>query len=115
MTILDWVLVAFIVLAAVVGMRKGLIVSALSLAGIAIGAVLGARIAPHLLHGGSSSAYTPLAALAGAAVLAVLFEVGGSLAGAFLRSGLKLSPLRALDSAGGLILGAAAAVAIRWG
>jgi uncharacterized membrane protein required for colicin V production len=113
-TVVDLVVIAFVALAALVGMRKGLIASALSLAGIAIGTVVGARLAPHLLHDGAHSAYTPLAALAGAAVLAVVLEVAGTLVGAFLRSGLKFSPLRALDSAGGLVVGTLAAIVIVW-
>src|SRR4051794_40790747 len=95
-------------------MRRGLIASALSLAGIAIGAVLGARLAPHLLHGGSHSPYTPLAALAGAAICAVLLETLGTLAGAMLRSTIAFTPLRAVDSAGGLIVGGLAALVIVW-
>ena len=93
MSWVDWIAIAFVLLAALVGMRRGLIASTLSLAGIAIGAFIGARLAPHLLHGGSHSPYTPLAALAGAAILAVLLETLGTLIGAMLRSTLKLSPL----------------------
>src|SRR5205085_12064664 len=50
----------------------------------------------------------------GAVVLAILLEAIGSLAGSTLRSGLRLPPLRALDSAGGFVLGAAAGLAVVW-
>jgi S1-C subfamily serine protease len=113
-TLGDVVAIVFVVLAAFVGMRKGLIASALSLVGIAVGAIIGARLAPHLLSHGDSSPYTPLAALAGAALLAVLFETLGTLAGAILRSNLRIRPLRTVDSAGGLVVGALAALAIVW-
>src|SRR5437764_8743079 len=99
---------------ALLGLKKGLIASALSAAGVIGGAVVGARLAPHLFSGGSRSPYTPVAALAGALVLAIALEMVGSLAGATLRSGLRIPPLRALDSLGGLALGAAVGFAVVW-
>src|ERR671933_170944 len=99
---------------ALYGLRKGLIAGALSAVGVIGGALVGARLAPHLLAGGSRSPYTPVAALGGAIVLAILLEAVGSLAGSTLRSGLRLPPLRALDSAGGFVLGAAAGLAVVW-
>src|SRR5919198_303991 len=114
MTRVDWFVLAFVALMALLGLRKGLIASALSAAGVIGGAILGARLAPHLFSGGSRSPYTPVAALAGALVLAIGLEAVGSLAGATLRSGLRLPPLRALDSVGGFALGAAAGLAIVW-
>jgi uncharacterized membrane protein required for colicin V production len=113
-THVDWFALAFVALMALYGLRKGLIASALSAAGVIGGAVVGARLAPHLLSGGSRSPYTPVAALGGAIVLAILLETIGSLAGSTLRSGLRLPPLRALDSAGGFVLGAASGLAIVW-
>ena len=77
----------FVALMALLGLRKGLIASALSAAGVIGGAIVGARLAPHLLSGGSHSPYTPVAALAGALVLAIALEAVGSLAGSALRSG----------------------------
>src|SRR5438876_1494519 len=99
---------------ALLGLRKGLIASALSAAGVIGGAIIGARLAPHLLSRGSHSPYTPIAALAGALVLAIALEAIGSLAGSTLRSGLRLPPLRAIDSAGGFVLGAASGLAVVW-
>jgi uncharacterized membrane protein required for colicin V production len=113
-THVDWFALGFVALMALYGLRKGLIASALSAAGVIGGAVVGARLAPHLLSGGSRSPYTPVAALGGAIVLAIVLEAIGSLAGSTLRSGLRLPPLRALDSAGGFVLGAASGLAIVW-
>jgi S1-C subfamily serine protease len=113
-TTVDWIAVAVIAGAAVFGLQRGLIVSALSLVGVVAGAIVGARIAPHLLHGGSHSRYTPVAALIGATVGAVLFQSVATLLGSLARGSLKLSPLRTLDSAGGLVLGAAAGLAVVW-
>jgi uncharacterized membrane protein required for colicin V production len=113
-TRVDWFVLAFVAVMALLGLRKGLIASALSAAGVIGGAIVGARIAPHLLSGGSRSPYTPVAALAGALVLAIALEAVGSIAGATLRSGLRLPPLRAVDSLGGFVLGAAAGLAVVW-
>jgi uncharacterized membrane protein required for colicin V production len=110
----DWLALGFVAVMALLGLRKGLIASALSAAGVIGGAVVGARLAPHLLSGGSRSPYTPVAALAGALVLAAALEAAGSLAGAALRSGLRIPPVRALDSIGGLAFGAAAGLAVVW-
>ena len=114
MTRVDWFALGFVALMALYGLRKGLIASAFSAAGVIGGAAVGARLAPHLLSGGSRSPYTPVAALGGAIVLAILLEAVGSLAGRTLRTGLRLPPLRALDSAGGFVLGAASGLAIVW-
>jgi S1-C subfamily serine protease len=113
-TRVDWFALGFVALMAVYGLRKGLVAGALSAVGVIGGAIVGARLAPHLLSGGSRSPYTPVAALGGAIVLAILLEAVGSLAGKTLRSGLRLPPLRALDSVGGFVLGAASGLAIVW-
>jgi S1-C subfamily serine protease len=113
-TSVDWIALAFVAVTGLLGLKKGLIASALSLAGIIVGAIVGARLAPHLLTDGSASPYTPLAGLAGAAVCAVLLETAGTLAGRTLRGSLPLRPLRTLDSLGGLVLGAAAGLALVW-
>lgn len=114
MTKVDWLALAFVGLTALLGYKKGLIASALSVTGIVVGAIVGARLAPQLLTGGSSSPYTPLAGLAGAAFGAVLFETLGAFLGGMARGALPLPPLRALDSAGGFVLGAAAGLALVW-
>jgi S1-C subfamily serine protease len=114
MTQLDWIALGLICLTGLLGLRKGLVASALAIVGVVAGAFLGAKVAPHLLPGGSGSPYTPLVALAGAVMGAALLEALGSMAGSLFRSGLRLRPLRALDSAGGLVVGAAAGLALVW-
>ena len=114
MNLFDWIAVGLVLLLAVTGYFRGLMTAILSLAGILGGAVLGSRIAPYLLSGGSRSPYTPLFALGGAAFFAIVLEALGSYAGSRLRSSLRLKPLRAVDSAGGLLLGGATALAIVW-
>jgi S1-C subfamily serine protease len=111
----DWIAVAIIALSALGGLRRGLIGTVLSLAGLVAGAVLGARVAPHLLHGGAQSPYTPVIALVGAIVGAGLLSAAFGVAASFARGGLHLlPPLRLLDSLGGLAAGAAIGVALVW-
>lgn len=114
MTTVDWIAVGVIAVAALIGLRRGLIGGLLGLAGIAVGAYIGAKLAPELLAG-SESPYTPLVALGGAAVLVILFQSIASMAGSAIRTSLfVLPPLRWLDSLGGLVLGAVAGAAIVW-
>lgn len=113
MTGLDWLALAVVGLAMLAGFRKGLVASALSAVGIVAGAVLGARLAPHVL-GGDDSPYTPLAGLLGAAAGAVLLETVGTLLGIRVRGALRFGVLRAVDTVGGLALGAATGLALVW-
>lgn len=114
MTRVDWLAAVFVALTAFIGFRKGLVASALSVAGVVIGAIVGARLAPHLLAQGARSPYTPLVGLAGAAAGAVLLETLGTLTGALVRSRLRLGALKTVDTAGGLVLGALSGFAVVW-
>jgi S1-C subfamily serine protease len=110
----DWIAVALVALLAIAGYFRGLLTAALSLAGIVGGALLGARLAPYLLSGGSSSRYTTLFALGGAIFFAIVLESLGNYLGSMMRSSMRLKPLRAIDSAGGLLIGAATGLAVVW-
>ena len=78
--------------------------------------MIGARLAPHVLHDGSLSPYTPLAALVGAIIGAFASAVGRrSMAGSSARGGLSSSRrCGSLDSVGGLVAGAALGLALVW-
>jgi S1-C subfamily serine protease len=82
-TSLDWTILAFVALLALVGLRQGFIVGILSFGGFALGAFLGTRLGPLLLPQGASSPYAPAFGLAGAL-----------LAGAVLAAGLEGFALR---------------------
>src|SRR5439155_14745132 len=97
-TKVDLISLAFVALTAFIGWKKGLLASALSVAGIVLGAWLGSRLAPALLQGGTRSPYTPLAALAGAAVGAILLETLRPLAGTSLRSRIRKPRVNTFDS-----------------
>jgi hypothetical protein len=114
-TTLDWIALGFAAFTALVGLRRGLVGTALSLAGLVAGSVVGARVAPHFLHGGAASPYTSLVTLGGAVAGAVLGQAVAGLVAGFVRGGLRLvPPLRTLDSLGGLAAGAAWGLALVW-
>lgn len=115
MTRLDWIIVGFAAFTALMGFRRGLVRTVLSLAGLALGAVIGSRVAPHLLAGGAHSRYTALVGLGGAFVGATVLQTAAGSLGGLLRSSLRLAPpLRLLDSLGGLALGAVWGLALAW-
>ena len=115
MTRVDWIALVIAGLSALSGLKRGLIATALSLAGLAAGAVLGARLAPHFLNNGAASPYTPLVGLGGAVVGAILMQSVASMIGSFARGALAvIPPLRMLDSLGGLAAGAALGLAVVW-
>ncbi len=114
MTRLDWIILAVVAGTALLGLWQGLTLSVLSAAGVIFGALVGARLAPHLLPDGSESPYTPLVALLGAAVMAVLLELVGSSVGLAIKGRLRASPLRLLDAIGGLAFGAVIGLVLIW-
>jgi uncharacterized membrane protein required for colicin V production len=114
-TTVDWIAVAVIAVCAFGGLRRGFIATALGLGGVVAGAAIGARVAPHVLHNGSLSPYTPALAFVGAAIGASLFSSIGSMVGASARKALfVVPPLRMLDSVGGVLAGAAVGLVLVW-
>jgi len=112
-TTADWIVLGVVVLSGLYGLANGLVRGALSLAGFALGAYLGARIAPDLLREGSP--YAPLFALGGALIGGTILHGLAGILGGALRTGLATIPgMRVLDSAAGLLLGAAAGVVLCW-
>ena len=95
------------------GFLQGLIVGVLSLAGFAVGAIAGARLAPLLLKDGSHSPYAPLFALLGAIILGGILAMGLESLGFKLR-GLLVGPLGIVDSVGGAILLGAVGLGVAW-
>jgi hypothetical protein len=114
-TTLDWVLLGFVALTALAGLRTGLVATLLSLAGLVAGAVVGARVAPGLVSRGVRAEYAALLALGGAVAGALLLRAAAGVIGSFVRGGLRLlPPLRVLDSLGGLAVGALWGLALVW-
>jgi S1-C subfamily serine protease len=113
-TLLDWIAVGIVLLGALGGAVQGFVWSALSLAGLVTGAVLGGHLAPLLLSGGSSSAWAPVMAVVGAAAFAIAFEAVGSAVGGALRGREERRFLRDLDSAAGVVAGALVGLTAVW-
>ncbi len=114
MTTLDWLIVAFAVLLAGFGFRRGFIVGALSFAGFAIGAFLGTRLGPLLLPRGSSSPYAPAFGLIGALLAGAILATGLEGLGFRLRRTLIVPGLGLLDGLLGAALGAALGLGVVW-
>jgi S1-C subfamily serine protease len=111
---LDWAIVAFTILLAVYGYLQGFIVGALSLAGFALGAVVGTRLAPLLLSHGSRSPYAPLLGLLGALLVGGALASGLEGVGARVRSALRIPGFRAVDGLLGGALTACVGLGIAW-
>jgi S1-C subfamily serine protease len=113
-TSIDWVIVVFTVLLAMYGYMQGFIVGALSLAGFAIGAFLGTRLAPLVLPGGSRSQYAPLFGLLGALLAGGVLASGFEGIAVHARAALRLPGLRAVDGLLGAVLTACVGLGIAW-
>lgn len=113
-TTIDWLIVALTALLAAVGFRQGFILGALSLAGFAAGAFLGARLAPALLPDGASSPYAPVLALGGGVLAGTILSFGLQALGVALRAHLTLPGLGILDGLLGAVLSAALGLGIAW-
>ena len=110
---LDWIIVAFALLMAGWGYVQGLIVGALSLAGFAAGALVGSRVGPLILEGGSKSPYAPLSALVGALIIGGVLASGLELLGFHLRRRLA-EGLGVFDGLGGAVLVGALGLGLAW-
>lgn len=113
MTLLDIGALVVIGLTGFTGFRRGLVVGICSLGGLAAGAYVGAKIAPHVLRG-EASVYPPLVALAGAVVGAGVGQWLALTAGRSIRELLRIGLLRAFDNVGGALLGAASGFVFVW-
>jgi len=113
-TALDWLIVAFALVAAAAGWLQGFLVGAATLAGFAAGLFLGGRLGAMLVDEGSASPYAPLfslvGALAGGLLLAGLLET----LGAGLRRRVRVPGFGAVDGFGGALLGGALALGVAW-
>ena len=113
MSTADWVVIGVIAFSGLFGLTKGLVRGVLALAGFALGAYLGAQVAPGVLSEGSP--YAPVFALAGALLLGSILSSVAGLLGGTLRATLGAVPgLKVLDSLAGGALGTVAGVFLSW-
>jgi S1-C subfamily serine protease len=115
-SLLDWLIVALVVLLTVRGFSAGFVSGAFTLLGLGLGAYLGSRLAVSLLQAETDLVgYAPFVLLAGTLVFAAL---GGLLAGAVggrIGASVRRVPgIGTLDGAGGAVLGAAVGLLFAW-
>jgi len=111
--VVDILVVLWVVLFALQGAYRGLVAQALSLVGLAIGALAGSWIAPKLLSEGSP--WVSIASLVGAIIGAALLGAASATLADAPRRFLAFRPgLRAADSTGGAVLGAALGLGLAW-
>ena len=114
MSTVDWIDIAVIVLTALMGFRRGLVVGVFSFGGLVLGFYLGTRVGPSLV-GDDRARWLPLFAVGTAVVIAALGQaLGGYVGRAIRRTLIVIPPLRLLDSAGGGLFGAALGLALCW-
>ena len=98
-----------------VGFTRGLIASALPLAGFLAGAALGARIGPALLTQGAESRYAPLVAVLTGVVVGAVAAVALDGVAQALRPRIGSGVVGTFDGIGGAALLAALALLLAWG
>jgi S1-C subfamily serine protease len=114
-TSLDWMILLFVAILALFGLRQGFIVGVLSFGGFALGAFIGTRVGPLLLPQGSASPYAPAFGLVGALLAGAILATGLEGVGWRLRSSTRLIPgIGLLDGALGALLSAGVGLGIVW-
>jgi S1-C subfamily serine protease len=115
LNLVDVGIILFALALGAIGYVRGLIASALPLAGFVAGAALGARIGPALLAGGSHSQYAPLVAVVTGILVGAFVGVALEGIGQAIRGRLLGRTVGALDGIGGALLLAALALLVSWG
>ena len=115
MTAIDWAIVIGVLLLLPVGYRQGMLVGALTLAGFALGAALGARLGPLVLSEGSSSPYAPAVALIAGLAIGGMFAVLLEGVAISIRTRVVRGPVaRRVDGVGGALVFGLLGLAIAW-
>ncbi|HET8968335.1 MAG TPA: MarP family serine protease [Gaiellaceae bacterium] len=113
MSTADWVVIVVVGIAGLYGISTGFLRGAFSLAGFAVGAYLGARLAPLILTDGSP--YVPVVSLACAVLLGTVMRGLAAMLAGVLRTSIGVIPgMRFLDRVAGLVLGLVAGVFLCW-
>jgi S1-C subfamily serine protease len=111
--VVDVLLLLGVAVFSILGAHRGLAAQALSLGGLALGAVLGSIVAPHLFP--ENSAWLPVAGLMGALLGAFFLSFAARALGEPVRAFLASHPpLGTLDRIGGIALGGLIALAVGW-
>ncbi|HLM32326.1 MAG TPA: MarP family serine protease [Solirubrobacterales bacterium] len=114
MNLVDLGIVLLAVALAAVGYERGLVASALPLAGFLGGAALGGRIGPALLPHGAESQYAPIVAVATGVLIGAFAAVALDGVAQALRARALGGSAGVADGVGGAIVLAALALALCW-
>ena len=112
MLIVDLIIVALVVAGAVWGYRQGLSAGAFALAGFAVGAILGSRVAPLILDGGLEDPFAPAVSLPAALLLGALFAAALERVGFQIR--LRVRRRSVVDVVSGALIAACVGVVAVW-
>lgn len=113
-TPLDFGIIVFALAFGLVGVARGFLTGALSLAGFAAGAWLGTRFGPDLLNVDNTSPYAPLFGLLGALVAGTIISLGAEGLGARLRAAIRIPGFAVVDGLLGFALSVALALGLAW-
>lgn len=111
---LDFLILLFALILVVRGARTGFLAGAFSLAGVALGAILGSRIAPVLLSESEDPLFRTAITLACILAFAVLGDALARSVGGALRSRLRGPTTAAADGVGGAALGLVLSMVLVW-
>ncbi|APE32874.1 acid resistance periplasmic serine protease MarP [Nocardia mangyaensis] len=111
---LDIAVVLIALVAASTGWRQGAVASALAFFGVALGAVAGILIAPHILQHLSEGRSRVLGGILLIVLLVIIGEVAGMVLGRAARSGMRHPVARGVDSVVGAVLQAATVLVAAW-
>jgi S1-C subfamily serine protease len=114
-SVVDMVLIGLALLFALSGFRRGLLVSATSIAGFVVGAVLGAQLSEPVAERIDGSSVTRVfAALVVVLAGALLGQILAGAAGRAIRTRVTWEPAKMVDSAAGAVVSAAAVLLVAW-
>lgn len=113
-TPVDFAIVVFALLIGLVGVARGFLTGALSLAGFAGGAWLGTRLGPQLLAVDSTSAYAPLFGLLGALLAGTIVSLSAERIAGRLRRRIRSRGFAFVDGMLGFALSVALALGVAW-
>lgn len=108
------ILLALVVLAALSGYRRGVVLQLLTYGGLVVGLIVGAVLAPRVASLAANPLGQAAAAIATLFLAAMLGEVSGWTAGSILRSHARRTRFSAVDAAGGSVVSAVATLLVIW-
>ncbi|CAM4047338.1 MarP family serine protease [Tsukamurella strandjordii] len=110
----DAVVILLVIVAAISGYRQGAAASVLAFIGVALGATAGVLLAPHVLSSVDDQRTRLLLGLGLLAALVIVGELSGMVLGRLVRSSIRGSSARALDSGVGAIAQMGAVLLAAW-